>query len=244
VNGPEVKRRHGRVTDAQGAFDAAVYARLPWPGKTTRLERDSLRDLVERSTSTQVSVAELYHENSKLFAARRAELLCNELDVGALRREFVRRRTATRRSLPAYDSSHPVRTLLTSVAREVDAELFYALDLRVVLRGAVLLHDPGLDVLIEYARADLDEKDPQLFVVASFARNELLYGTRGYRHTLLEAGRLAQQLVSLAGRAALDARLSFDFDDWELNAALQADGVEEGVIVAVELKEVRDVAQG
>lgn len=243
MSNPPLRRRHGRALEVQDVFEAALYARLPWPGKSTRLERDSLRDLVERSASAQVSVGELYHENSKLFPARAAELVASNVDAGAFRREFVRRRTATRRALPAYEVDSPVRTLLTSVAREVDPELFYALELRAVVAETVLLHEPGRDAVIELK--SLGGKDDvgraQLFVVGSFARNELLFGPRGYRHTLLDAGRLAQHVSSLAPRAALQATLSFDFDDWKVNAALEADGVEEGALVAIELEEVRNV---
>lgn len=209
-----------------------------------RLERDSVRDLVERSASSHVSVAELYHENSKLFPAKLAELASSELDVGGFRREFVRRRTATRRDVPPRACDHPVRMLLSSVAREADAELFYALDLRLVIDGAVLLHEPGLDTLIEYAHADLGADEPLLCIVASLARNELLFGARGYRHSLLEAGRLAQHIAAAAKRAGLVASLSYDFDDWHVNDALEADGVEEAALVTVEFEEVRSDDEG
>lgn len=243
MSAPPLRRRHGRALEVQDVFEAALYARLPWPGKSTRLERDSLRDLVERSVSAQVSVAELYHENSKLFPARAAELVASTVDVAAFRHELVRRRTATRSTLPAYELDGPLRTLLTSVAREVDPELFYALELRAVVDGTVLLHEPGRDVLIgvKALGAEDDVGKARLFVVASFARNELLFGARGYRHTLLDAGRLVQQVVPLAPRAGLQATLSFDFDDWKVNAALEADGVEEGALVAIELEEVPNV---
>jgi hypothetical protein len=232
-----LKQRRGRPAEAQAVFEAAAYSRLPWPGKTTRLERDSLRDLVERSASPHVSVAELYHENSKLFPAKCAELLASGIDVSAFRHDFVRRRTRTRQNTSEYEYEHPIRALLTSVAGDVDAELFYALELRLVADGSVLLHEPGRDVLIEVKRVQAE--GPTLYIVASFARNELLFGARGYRHTLLDAGRLAEQLVSLARHHGLETSLSFDFEDWQVNGLLEADGVEEGAIVAVELR-VRD----
>lgn len=248
-------QRISRSADPQSFFEAALYARLPWPGKTTRLERDSVHDLTGRASSAQIAVAELYHENSKLFRAKLAELAASELDVGAVRREFVRRRAATLASASLHQTEQPVRELLASVAREVDPGLFYALDLRLVLAGTVMLHEPVRDVLVEYKRLSAEDReelragvepfgatgradDPLLFIVASFARNELLFGARGYRRTLLEAGRLANELLTRAESAGVTAGLLVDFDDWKVDAALEADGVEEGAVCLVELREV------
>ena len=251
-------RRISRSLDAQRFFEAALYARLPWPGKTTRLERDSIRDLTGRAASAQTVVAELYHENSKLFRARLPELAASELDVSVVRREFVRRRATTLASVPSLRLEHPARALLASVAHDVELELFYALDLRLVLDGSVMLHEPVGDVLVEYKRLSAGDSedlraalepfgatgradDPLLFIVASFARNELLFGTRGYRHTLLEAGQLANELLTLAESAGMTAGLLFDFDDWKVDATLEADGVEEGTIAVVDLGVVTGV---
>ncbi|MFY9580833.1 MAG: hypothetical protein WAQ33_16090 [Gaiellaceae bacterium] len=251
-------RRINRSLDAQSFFEAALYARLPWPGKTTRLERDSIRDLTGRAASAQIAVAELYHENSKLFRAKLPELAASELDVSVVRREFVRRRATGLASMPPRRPEHPVRELLSSVAHAVEPELFYALDLRLVLDGSVMLHEPVGDVLVEYKRLIPDDREdlrtalepfgatgpadePLLFIVASFARNELLFGARGYRHTLLEAGQLANELLRLVEGAGMTAGLLFDFDDWKVDAALEADGVEEGAVAVVELGVVTGV---
>ena len=252
-SGP-LRRRVSRSLDAQSFFEAALYARLPWPGKTTRLERDSINDLIGRAASAHAAVAELYHENSKLFRAKLAELAASELDVSVVRREFVRRRATTLVSAPARRLAHPVRELLASVAREVEPELFYALDIRLVMDGIVMLHEPVGDVLVEYKHLSVDDcqdlraalepfgatgraDEPLLCIVASFARNELLFGARGYRHTLLETGQLANELLRLAERAGVTASLLFDLDDWKVDATLEADGVEEGVVAVVELEE-------
>ena len=238
-SGP-LRRRINRSLDAQSFFEAALYARLPWPGKTTRLERDSIRDLTGRAASAQTAVAELYHENSKLFRARLPELAASDLDVSVVRREFVRRRATTLASLPSHRPEHLVSELLASVARDVEPELFLG------------------DVLVEYKRLGADDREdlraalepfggteraggPLLFIVASFARNELLFGARGYRRTLLEAGQLANELLMLAERAGMTAGLLFDFDDWKVDAALEADGVEEGTLAVVELGVVTGV---
>jgi len=256
-SGP-LRWRINRSLDAQSFFEAALYARLPWPGKTTRLERDSVRDLTGRAASAQTAVAELYHENSKLFRARLPELAATELDVSVVRREFVRRRATTLASVPSHRPEHPVSELLASVAHDVEPELFYALDLRLVLDGIVMLHEPVGDVLVEYKRLSADDREdlraalepfggtgradePLLFIVASFARNELLFGARGYRHTLLEAGQLANELLMLTERAGMTAGLLFDFDDWKVDAALEADGVEEGTVAVVDLGVVTGV---
>ena len=60
------------------------------------------------------------------------------------------------------------------------------------------------------------------------SREVVRLATSAQNHTLLEAGQLANELLTLAESAGMTAGLLFDFDDWKVDAALEADGVEEG----------------
>jgi hypothetical protein len=78
---------------------------------------------------------------------------------------------------------------------------------------------------------------PHLFITGSFARNEIFLGQRGYRQTLLEAGQITQAIINSAMLLGLTARPIFEFDDRDLDLALEIDGVEESTLVAFEMKE-------
>lgn len=240
----------------QAFFESVIYASLPWPWKTTWLERDSARDLIGRPASSRVAVAELYHENSKLFPQTMSDLASTRIDVADVRRLFVRRRAAALAEAAEQPVPPAVRELLTSIAHSVEPGLFYAVELRLVLRGVLVMHEPAGDTLI--ACKTLTEHDVRIleaaltpsrtearweaivFVLGSFARNELLFGSRGYRHTLIEAGRVIQEVLDQANRRGMAVTILSDFVDRDVDALLEADGVEEGVLAVLELGGSRD----
>jgi hypothetical protein len=239
------------TTTPQEFFESVVYATLPWPWKTTWLERDSVRDLTGRPASARIAVAELYHENSKLFAQTVGELASTRVDVADVRGLFVRRRAAALEAATEQPVPPAVRDLLTSIAQSVERDLFYAIELRLALPGVLLLHEPVGDQLITckaFTEEDVRSLEAALapsrtearwealvFVLGSFARNELLFGARGYRHTLIEAGRVIQELVGRATGRGLRVTVLSDFFDRDVDALLEADGVEEGILAVLEL---------
>ncbi len=82
-------RRSQEPPNAKKLMDQVVFSALDWPGKTVRLERNSLEDYCQRPSSSRLSIAELYHENSKLFPAMVAELAAATLDSDGVRLEFL-----------------------------------------------------------------------------------------------------------------------------------------------------------
>jgi hypothetical protein len=235
-------------------FEDMLYSPLDWPGKTTRLQRDSLQDVRQRPASPIPGVGETYHENSKLYPARIAELAASRLDPDAVRAAFLLRKAA---SSPAAGATDPdwfpsVRPLLRAVARGGRSPLFYALELRVSDGTQVAQYEPLTDGLVaiknvshtEYAAVTqgLQLFSPRstagaglLFVVASFVRNEVLFGVRGYRRTLLEAGRLAEMIFVEAERLAIAVSPVFDFHDRAVDRFVEVDGLEEGTLLVFEL---------
>ena len=144
--------------------------------------------------------------------------------------------------------------LLAAVAHGLPAELFYALELRVLVAENLGEFDPVLDqvrIVKRLHQSDLDGlqqwlhpfgphvpdsiNGPLLVIVGSFARNEILLGPRGYRRTLLEAGQVAQVAVHAADRLDLRLRAVYEFIDRDLDRLMEADGVEQGTVLVLEM---------
>lgn len=254
--GGTVVRGTDRKLSPQELLRDVCDFRLDWPGKTVRLERNSVLDYRQRSASAQMSVAELYHENSKLFPNMVGELAARRVDVEEFRREFIKRRAA----LPPISAQANInalsRSLLTAVSASVHAELFYALELRVAAENLLTVHEPKTDTLQVIKKLSPEDllvlkgalqvannlqfaaPSSMLFLVASFARNDVLFGPRGYRRTLLEAGQVAAGLLAEAERIGISAQPVFEFVDREIDVVMEADGIEEGVVSAIVLGDV------
>jgi len=245
-------RRSQEPPTAKKLMDQVVFSALDWPGKTVRLERNSQEDYCQRPSSSRLSIAELYHENSKLFPAMVAELAASTLDTDGVRLEFLRRRAEALSQNQQMEVSHPLRELLTQIADVVQPELFYAIELRIAENGTLASHEPLADRLFLVKRLSsgdrtrlteairlFDESSgparDSLFVIGNFARNDLLFGARGYRRTLIEAGRVTEAVLGIAARLGLTARLLIEFTDRALDGVLEADGTEEGVLAVLEL---------
>src|SRR5713101_2142729 len=246
-----MRRRSDAELNAQALFAELCHFPLDWPGKTVRLERNSLLDYRHRPTSPNVSVAELYHENSKLYPNMFGELAATRVKVNDLRQEFIRRRaTLVAGRSPEQSLHRGYRRLLTAVSRTMDPELFYALELRVAADSLLATHEPSTDTLQIVKRLspqdlaslrnalqltvppDVVSQGPMLFLIGCFARNDILFGPRGYRRTLLEAGLVTASLLAETERLGLGAVPIFEFTDRDVDAVMEADGLEEGTLVA------------
>lgn len=74
-----------------------------------------------------------------------------------------------------------------------------------------------------------------ILVTAVFKRSELLFGDRGYRYVLLEAGYLAQNFFLTSTSLGLNCLFIGEFIDDGLNTLLDLDGVRESVIDVIVL---------
>lgn len=248
-------RRTQEWLSANKLMDEVMFSALDWPGKTVRLERDTLQDYCQRPSSAGVSVAEVYHENSKLFPQMREQLTATRVDVDEVRSEFLRRRSVALADIGEAKLDPAERALFTAFLRAVPPKLFYAIELRVAVGGMLAAHEPISDrLLLVKQLSDRDiytmrtalrlvaaSGEPAhsggvLFVIGNFARNDVLFGARGYRRTLMEAGRVIEGILRTAAHDAGDTRVRLEFDDRTLDLVLEADGVEEGILAAVELE--------
>jgi hypothetical protein len=233
-------------------MDEAAFAPLDWPGKTVRLERDSVQQYCQRPASAQPPICELFHENSKLFPAMMEELAATRVDVKGVRLEFLSRRAALLRDIPAAEIDDCWRELIGEIARIVSTDLFYAIELRLAWPGALLSYEPVSNrfALVKRLGADEFERlrvatrlltpsteplESALLVVASLARNAILFGSRGYRRTLIEAGRIIEATLGAAARLGRRARPHLEFADRAIDQIIEADGIEESVVAVIEL---------
>lgn len=237
-------------------FDDMLYSSLDWPAKTSRLRQDSVQDVRQRRSSHRPCLSELYHENSKLYPYRCHELAASRLDVEAVRTAFLRRRAGSRQSAMEHDLEHfaRVRPLLGAASRSGLQSLFYALELRVTDGVLVGRHEPVRDTIVLFKTTDSHEyadmrrslrllgpsetpSTGMLFVVASFVRNEVLYGARGYRRTLIEAGQLLEVICQEAGVLNIPVHPVLEFQDRTVDKFVQVDGLEEGTLIVLEIGE-------
>jgi hypothetical protein len=251
--GGRASRRSQPQYSAEDLMQAALFTPLLWPGRTIRLERNSLLDYRNRSTSGQQSPAEIYHENSKLCPRILTELVISAADEAQVRREYLRRRAAVAASSPRVEAAGPWPDLLRPIA-ESSLPLFYAVELRLLVGDLLLVYEPAanscqlakrltaaeselLDAALSLLQAGGRPEEDQAvaLVLGCFARNDLLLGPRGYRRTLLEAGQMAQELLRQAERSGLGAEVVYEFTDRDVDLVLEADGIEQSTLLAVRL---------
>ncbi len=247
------KRRSEPVLTSEHVLQAALFHSVDWPWKTTRYERESLVDYLQRPFSSAVPVTELCHESTKLVPERVGELTASRLDVPSFRFDYIRRRAiAVAKSGPApIHIDERVRAVVQGLYTTSSPELYYAIELRSVVDATVYSHEPMAGTMHLLKQLSAEEQASleralavmpsapairpvaYLFVVGSFGRNELLFGNRGHRRTLLEAGQVTQAVIGacrLVGQRVLPI---YDFTDREVDAVLEADGIEEGTLAVL-----------
>ena len=248
-------RRRTRLPLTADDFLAEVrQLTVDWPGKTVRIERNSVRDHWQLPASSQPAIAELYHENSKLFGGMVEDLAASRTDV-----ETLRSVVTTQRSRAMHEGGWPVvelparlRQALATMLDGVPQPLLFAFDLRVAADGVLAVFDPirktayrvkkvtpselaaGRDALALLGPNARSMQAP-CFLVASFARNQMLFGPRGYRRTLVEAGRLVEQMLQGAA-AGCACKLWLEYADRRIDDLAEADGVEEATVAVIEMK--------
>lgn len=248
-------RRSRPQYTADQVLNLALSTPLLWPGRTIRLERDSLFDYRGRPASSQISVAELYHENSKLGHELLSQLTVTATDFEEFRKEFLRRRAAVARTSGVENFPDIVfwRHLLGLVSEGV-LELFYAIDLRLVVAGFVLAYEPAAGVFqrvkdlnavemeeLTAALGLLDSvapaSDTQAFMllVACFPRNEIFFGEHGYRRTLIEAGQIAERIRERSDCVDRTCVVRKEFSNRDVDLIMEVDGIEQSVVVSLEL---------
>jgi len=250
-------RRPLRDLSAQQLMHSVLFHSVDNPWKTVRLEPDILTNYCQKPTSLNLSVAEIYHENSKLSMqpVGRPTL---DVPFNVFREQYIRRRRAVLETMQfsTLDLPSLYRDALSAGGRALERDVWYAVGLRAVFVGLMADYEPlaeTLRVVKELTESDVSRlqtalnpargvavDDPDnsllLLVIGSFARNEVLYGARGYRQTLLEAGRLIESILQHAKEFGLLVEVGYDFVDREVDAVMEADGTEQGTLAFISLR--------
>jgi hypothetical protein len=237
-----------------------VYGAVDWPGKTIRLDADSLDRYQQRPLSGTVSISELYHENSKLIPERAGERLGQGVDARPFKLSVIRAASEVAAgSAPAGVIPIPeeLSAVLGRYPASLPEELRYAVEVRPLVGNRVTVHEPSTNqcrVLRVLSGAQLASINsgvyagqpkaqaglPTLvFVIGLFARNAILYGERGYRSTLLESGATVQAIAAAAASLDTQAHVITEFEDHSVDSILDLDGTEAGTLAVVCLGEAR-----
>jgi hypothetical protein len=253
-------RRSEKRIGLESFIAELVRPSVDWSEKRLRLERQSLHDYQQRSISANISIAELYHENSKLFPEMVPRLTGVHMESTDFRLAIVRRRAMPSQSGDDKDFilHQAWRDLITAVVRTTDLELFFAVELRVIANDDLAVYEPVSDEFRAIKRLSSSDQshlrralaisgtrkalqhDAILFVVGRFAWNDVLFGPRGYRRTLLEAGQVIGAIVRESSRRHLSTHLNYEFTDRDVDGVIEADGTEEGAILAIECGAISD----
>jgi hypothetical protein len=248
TNGPD-----GRAAEV---LHRLVYGSVDWPGKTLRLDADSLDRYQQRPLSRAVSIGELYHENSKLIPERASEWLCDGLDARSFKLSVVHAMSevaAAAAPIPPVPLPEHLAAVLARYPAALPEEVRYAVDVRPLVGNRVTVHEPGADgcrALRVLSRSELEALEAGVyagrsgggaghatlvFVVGMFARNAILYGERGYRSTLLESGATLHAIAAGAAELNMPAHVITEFDDHRVDSILDLDGIEAGTLAVVSL---------
>ena len=241
---------------------------IPSPN-SVELERTTQSDYLHRMSSASAHVAELFHENSKLSPAMSLVVPRNTRKIDELREWFFSTAYAMRkeeveplheRELRIHQDDLPahLRSFLEpfTVAGTVTDTLF-SVDL-LVLTGERLYRVVPRTQHLWVERTFFEEDfaklrtavpelapaalvDPELvFLVGCPWRYMSVYGPRGYRHMLMDAGRLLAHMGQRATDERLSCEVTQNFYDHRVDGLLYADGVERSTLAVCNLKEQAD----
>ena len=221
------------------------------------LSHSAASDCLYRQVRAKPHVAELFHENSKLSAHSTLQIPSDTSVLERVRRWFFE--TAYRvNEETLIDNGSGLRIPYDQLPRWLQGplnlfskpgsltNLLYAADLLVLHDEMLVRVVPESDYLwIEYEIKNavallpelfwrsppvcLEEYSTMLIVVSCPWRYMLIYGPRGYRHTLLDIGRLLGYFQHRCEFSGYSAMVHQDFIDTKADKLVQADGVERSV---------------
>ncbi|HYO15215.1 MAG TPA: hypothetical protein VE685_18620 [Thermoanaerobaculia bacterium] len=236
---------------------------IPSP-HSVELERTTMSDFLRRICATS-HVAELYHENSKLVPSSTLTVPEDDRKLHEAREWFFTTAYALEEDVVEPGEAHHIRIGLADLPEGLRSllrpftepgtasDLLYSVDLlvlhggrlyRLVVRTEHLwversISAPEMEALreavLDLSDLTLARAEALLFLVACPWRYMLLYGPRGYRHTLLDAGRLLGHLETAARRSHLPLAVAQNFYDARIDRLLLADGVERSTLAILAL---------
>jgi hypothetical protein len=232
---------------------------------SVELPRTAMGDFLHRLARPTPHVAELFHENSKLVAAATLTVPGDGAKLAEARAWYFATAYAVHEDEVEPREAHQFRSTLEEAPERMRpllapfmapgpaADLLYAVDLLALWDGRLhrlVATTPRLWVERSFGEeelarlraaavgvpaARLERLRHFLVLVACPWRQMMLYGPRGYRHTLLDAGRVLAQLERAAAEHGVPLTVVRDFYDARVDRLLLADGVERSAVVLVGL---------
>ena len=229
---------------------------IPSP-HSIELSHSATSDYLYRQVRSKPHLAELYHENSKLSPHSTLQVPSDTSTLEQVRRWFFETAYRVDEEILVNNGSG-LRISYDQLSEWLQGplklfskpgsltNLLYATDLLVLHDGILFRVVPESDYLwIECEVKDeatllpslfwgappvrIEECSTMLIVVACPWRYMLLYGPRGYRHTLLDIGRLLGYLQNRYEFYGHPSTVHQDFLDTKADEFVQADGVERSV---------------
>ena len=214
-------------------------------------------DYLYRQVRAKPHVAELYHENSKLTPHSTLQIPSDTSMLEQVRRWFFETTYRVDEETLVADGAG-LRVPYDQIPRWVQGplnsfskpgsltDLLYAVDLLMLHDGMLFRIVPESnylwierevknevsllpDLVWRSPPVNIEECSTMLIVVACPWRYMLIYGPRGYRHTLLDIGRLLGYLQYQYESHGYPATIHQDFLDTKADEFVQADGVERSV---------------
>jgi hypothetical protein len=212
-------------------------------------------DYLYRQTRDTPHVAELYLENSKLNPHSTQGPIGSGETFEEIREWFFEtaydldgdtylKRDSPRLRLAEDQLPDPMQALLDPFSEQGGpTNLLYSIDMFALYGGRLLRRIPQSPYLWTEREVSAEEMqelgakltgspdewtrtDAVLFFVACPWRYMMLHGPRGYRHTLLDLGRLLAVLEGRSGQLGLPISVLQNFHDRFINDFVLADGVE------------------
>lgn len=230
------------------------------------LSHTVVSDYLYRQVRRTPHVAELYHENSKLNPYSTLQPIADPKALEQVRRWFFDTAYNLKAEDYLLEESPLLRVSVDSLPETLAelvrpfcepgdlANILYSIDL-LVLQGGLLTRvfpeseflwterevpDQEWQFLGMKLGADPEEwvehTDAVFFAVACPWRYMLLHGPRGYRHTLLDVGRLLAYFEGQAATRTLDLTVAQNFHDTAIDRFILADGLERSTYAILVLR--------
>lgn len=222
-------------------------------------------DFLYRQVRPKPHVAELYHENSKLHPYTTLQPVADPRVHEQIRQWFFDTAYAVKAEyllhedpalrLSLDDLPPPLADLLQPFSEPgTYANLLYSIDLLVLYGGLLTRLFPEAPYL--WTEREINDQERQflgmklgvepetwaehtvavLFAVACPWRYMLLHGPRGYRHTLLDVGRLLAYVEQEAPMHTFDVAVQQNYHDSAIDRMILADGLERSAYAIVHLR--------
>lgn len=232
-----------------------ISNKISLPPKTIHLEKNSITDITQRYVNTNWNIAEMYHENSKLSRYNIEAILSNSRSKSFITKfvNGVRSVSQLEKASCKYglNMENPILYNILNIFKSIEnINLLYSIELYILIRKSQSLlcfDNSSKSLYLDRNLSDSQIKDFSegfnyenpgnsdfcICIIGVFIRNMLLFGIRGYRKTLVEAGRIGQHIIDKLKEKGIESKMITEFFDRDLDRILECDGIERSIISSI-----------